>query len=255
MNFLESAKEALFWKSRFDSEYESYAFSVSLMAANMIGNGIPKMLEEKRLFFRQNASSATFSSSEAALKAFVDFCDDYQSRTRSDVARFSRAELIEMDLKIDLMHLSQDIAHASYRKNNGDYVFYPGALDSFFVRSDWKDLFDEFCNAKEVAISSRDAIEKFDYSPDKINKALEEISAGVLFSDEGKRVWKVIDHRMTAWEISRSADVSLSESVFWLSVFKRVDAVKSYWLRSPIGPFNERAYLFDLPEPISDALL
>lgn len=255
MSFLESAKETFFWKSRFDSDFKMYKFSVELMCENMVGKNISKILEEKRLSFRENTPRHTFSSSETALKAFVDFCDDYQSRTKIDLARFHRAEILSMDLRIDLMHLSEVIAHASYTTANGRYVFYPSALDSSFVKEDWRKFHQNFVSAKEFAVKVRKEIENVNHSSNAVNEVLEEIDDGVLISSDGKKVWKSIERRMTAWEISSAANVPLSETVFWLRVFKRINAVKTNWHSSPIGPFYERAYLFDLPEQIADALM
>jgi len=257
LNFLRSVHDAMFWKSNFDYQYKGYADSVSYMIDDLIGEGVDKMLQEKRLLFRETRPYAGSPSSELALIAFVDFCDEYRVRSSNWIASFPRRNTLDLDLKVDLMHLSNVIALAGYDDRYGNFIFYPSTLQSFFVRPHWSELHAEFSALREIAESRKTLMTKISHEKASLVQACEELEEGILISDGGHKVWEAITHRVTAWEISSMSNIGLDEAVFWLRVLRSVGIVKSYWNNSPIGPYYSRISSLDLPESkdvILDAL-
>jgi hypothetical protein len=247
MNFLKATQDAIFWRSNFDDHYRiNYSGPVSRIAVDLIGNNVEMALEEKRFFFRESKSVAFLSSSEAATRAFVAFCDDYRYKMQE---QYGRSDRFNKYVKLDLMHFSKIMAFASFEcKSGGSFGFGSNSvLSCFFVNDYWQDLFDDYCFAKETAKIPKDLIKTFEYPKETLDDASEELYEGSFSSEVGQVVWKAINQRMTAWEISKFTSVDLVDVVFWLRLFRSLGVLELHWIGSEIGPFYSQAPLWDLP--------
>ncbi len=198
-------KDKVFWKIQFDSEWRTAGTFFNFIKFHYTAD---QKIKEKKYLWREEKGKY-FSPRLAAFKAYEEFSNEYYREHHG-----------RSDAECDFTEIGKALEHAApYLDEDGNY-----RERESYLSDRWKKYLEKYRIAykknQEMIERLANEVMSFRFDESEIDAAWNDLTNGNI-PEAATRIWRASHPRKSALEIADEADVSMSDFVFWMCVFRR----------------------------------